>query len=233
MTIKLFHYTATSMGEAILSSSISRGHLKHADGSIRQDLVWFTTDPEPDRHGLTLGTEKLSAQAIAWQERLAQAPLRNARTLNKTEMRLTVDFEESNPWLMSFVEYANRRNEPKQYLRAMGLSCIADETTPRKEYERLRRTAITKENTWWLYFGAVQAGRISAVDFNVAGRFEAYDFETHGRSAMRRYGFVFPSATALQEVADLIPSIHPLERPKAFVFCEGSPRSHYVLNQQR
>ncbi len=210
------------MGEAILSSSISRGHLKHADGSLRQDVVWFTTDPEPDRHGLTLGTETLTARAIAWQERLARAPLRNARTLNKTQMRLTVELDESNPWLMSFVDYASRRKEPKQYVRAMGLSCIVNETTPRKEAERLKRTAITKEATWWLYFGAVPARCITAVDFNVGGRFEPYDFEAHGRAAMRQYGFVFPSPAALHEVEKLIPSSHPLERSKALVFCEES-----------
>lgn len=219
--MKLYHYTSTSLGEAILSDSISQGHLMHSDGTFSQGVVWLTTDPLPYAHGLTLGTEKMDASQIAHQERLAGAPLRNTRTQNKTELRFTVDLDpDATPWLMSFMEYCSV-NESKTWAKSFGLSCLTNlKTASDKELKRLLRHATTKETTWWLSFRPVSTEKIVAVDFNAGSQFVPYDFELHGRSALRRYGFVFPGEACLQQVADLVPAAHPFERPKAFVFCE-------------
>ena len=111
--MKLYHYTATSMGEAILSSGITDGHLMHSDNSLTHNVVWLTTDPRPDGHGLTLGNEKLDSSAIAYQERLAGGPIRNTRTLNKTELRFGVELDpEVSPWLLSFMGFVSVRPRP-------------------------------------------------------------------------------------------------------------------------
>jgi len=45
--MKFYHFTSVSYAETILSMGISRGHVKHGDGSIRNSVVWLTTDPTP------------------------------------------------------------------------------------------------------------------------------------------------------------------------------------------
>lgn len=223
--MKLYHYTASSLGEAILSDAISQGHLMHSDGTMSQGVAWLTTDPSADGHGLTLGTEKMDSSAIAHQERVAGARVRNNRTLDKTQLRLTVELDpDATPWLMSFLDYC-KANEPKAWAKTFGPSCLTDlRTTSEKELKRLLRYATTKEATWWLSFRAVPTERIVAVDFNLGGQFVPYDFELHGREALRSLGFVFPGKAALDEVAELLPSAHAFERPKAFVICEDSTK---------
>jgi len=218
--MKLYHYTAASMGEAILSEGLTKGHLLHGDNTIRQDLVWFTTDPSYEHHGLTLGNEALTPRSIAFQERVSGRPLKNARTLDKTQMRFTVDIDDDSPWLMSFVDYAKRRGESPRYIKSMGASCVLDLSLPPKRYQQLMRSTPTKEDTWWLYFGAVRPQAFRAVDFNVNGVFEPYAFELHGRRALERYGFAAPSATAIAQIPEVVPPAHALEHPKALVFCD-------------
>lgn len=219
--MKLYHYTSVTLGEAILSDAIRHGHLMHSDGTMSQGVVWLTTDPRPHGHGLTLGTEKMDANAIAHQERVAGGPIRNSHTLDKTELRITVELApNATPWLMPFMEYC-KVNEPKGWAKSFGVSCLTNmRTASDKELKRLLRHATTKETTWWLSFNPVATEAFVSVDFNVKGKFEPYDFERHGRTSMHRYGFTFPSPAALAEVAEIIAPSHRFEQPKAFVFCE-------------
>lgn len=229
LAMKLYHYTAASMGEAILTEGLTKGHLLHGDDSIRQDLVWFTTDPSHEHHGLTLGTEALTPRHVAYQQRLSPTPLRNARTLNKTQLRITVEIDDDSPWLMSFVDYAKRRGESPRYIKAMGASCVLDSNLPAKKYQQLLKSTPTKEATWWLYFGAVRPDAVKAVDFNVNGVFEPYSFEAHGRAALERYGFSAPSAAAQAQIPLIVQPAHPLEHPKALVFCEDPDKAPKVV----
>jgi hypothetical protein len=228
--MKAYHYTAVSLSEAILSSSIREGHLMHSDGAMTHNVVWLTTDERPYGHGLTLGSEKLNASQIAHQERVIGGPLRNARTLDKTQLRIGLELDaSSNPGLISFMNYC-KTYESKTFARWMGLSCIVDmNTVPEKELKRLARVAATKESTWWLSFSPVPPETFISVDFNVEGKFAPYDFELHGRRALRRLGFVFPSTRALAEVAELIPRAHRFEMPKAFVFCEDPSKPPKIV----
>jgi hypothetical protein len=228
--MKAFHYTAISLGEAILSSAISQGHLMHSDGAMTHNVVWLTTDPGPYGHGLTLGNERLSAAQIAHEERVVGGPLRNARTLDKTQLRIGVELDaSSNPGLISFMDYC-KANESKAFAKWYGLSCLVDMgSVSDKELKRLARAATTKETTWWLSFSPVSPEAFISVDFSVEGRFEPYDFEQHGRGALRRLGFAFPSMPTLVEVAELIPAAHRFETPKAFVFCEDPNKSPKVV----
>ena len=67
--MKFYHFTSVSYAETILSMGISRGHVKHGDGSIRNSVVWLTTDPDADGHGQTGG----NPAAVMRAHRLAQA----------------------------------------------------------------------------------------------------------------------------------------------------------------
>jgi len=219
--MKLYHYTAVTLGESILSSAISNGHLIHSDNSMSQGVVWLTTEPRPGGHGLTRGDEILDASQRAHQLRAQGGVARNHVTLDKTQLRITVELDpEQDPRLMSFMQYC-KVYESKRFAKVYGLSCLVDvKRLAPKELMRLMKSASTKESTWWLSFNPVRPEAFVSVDFNVKGKFEPYDFERHGREAMRRYGFALPSPKALAEIADIVPAAHRLERPKAFVFCD-------------
>jgi hypothetical protein len=223
--MKLYHYTATSLGESILSSDISKGHLMHSDGRMSQGVVWLTTDPRPGGHGLTLGNERLTQSQVRHLQRVQGGPLRNHLTLDKTQLRITVELDPAQRRnLVAFTDYA-KEYESKEYAKWYGVSCLVDmKSTPDKEIKRLMRVAQTKERTWWLSFGPVSPAEYVGVEFNVKGRFEPYDFERHGREAMREVGFVFPCAETLAEVADIVKPAHALERAKAFVICEDATK---------
>lgn len=220
--MKLYHYTAISLGEAIFSSDISHGHLMHGDGHMTHNVVWLTTDPQPDGHGLTLGKELLTESQRQHMQRVQHGPLRNSRTLDKTQLRFTVELNPDQlPGLMSFISYCEN-NESETFAKVYGLSCVIDmKATSDKELKRLMQSAPTKERTWWLSFRPVMTRALSGVEFNVDGKFEPYDFERHGREAMRQLGFTYPSPAALSEVAEIVQPVNAFERPKAFVFCEN------------
>lgn len=232
--MKLYHFTSVTLGESILSSAITNGHLMHTDNSMSHGVVWLTTDPRPGGHGLLRGNEKLDASQRLHNERATGMQTRNDVTHDKSQLRITVELDpEADPRLMSFMSYC-KTYESKEWAKFYGLSCLVDiRRTPAKELQRLMRTASTKETTWWLSFNPVPTEAFVSVDFNVKGKFEPYDFERHGRAAMRRDGFAFPSPAALAEVAEIVQPLHRFEQPKALVFCEDPDKPPKVAVRGR
>ncbi len=88
--MKFYHFTSVSYAETILSMGISRGHVKHGDGSIRNSVVWLTTDPDADGHGLTTGDKTLTARDMEYLTRVDGVAPKNGIVMNKTRVRLTV-----------------------------------------------------------------------------------------------------------------------------------------------
>ena len=202
--MKLYHYTSISLGEAILSSALSEGHLMHSNGDMSHHVVWLTTDPHPGGHGLTLGNEKLTESQQEHMKRVQRGSVSNNLTQDKTQVRFTVELEPAQlPTLMSFMSYCDTY-ENRLFAKWYGVSCLVDaRTVSEKELKRLMRTAATKERTWWLSFGPVPASAFVKVEFKVKGKYETYDFERHGREAMRHLGFTYPAAAAQAEIQSI------------------------------
>lgn len=220
--MQLFHYTSVPLAESILSSAIRNGHLTRGDGTILQPVVWLTTDPRPMGHGLTTGIEKMNAADIAHSERVQGGPLRNTRTLDKTQVRIAVDLDSTtSPGLMSFRNYANKY-EDKTFAKALGLTTLFNlNQLTDKEIKRLYRTTTTKEATWWLSFDAIFPTSFAKVDFNLNGKFVPYDFEQHGREVMNKVGFAVVSPSALATLSEVLPPEHKFETSKAILICNA------------
>lgn len=221
--MKLYHYTAVTLGETILSSDLSQGHLKHPDNTIQHQVVWLTTDEAPEHHGLLKGNETLTPAQIAYQERVQGGPARNLRTLNKTQLRIGVELDpDAEPGLMSFADWCSRQADPT-YAKRIGLSARVDlRRYTEVQRKKMMKTETTKENTWWLSFTPVKPERFVNVDFNDKGTFVPYDFESHGRAALRRDGIAVVPRPLLDELAQLVPSTHRFETTKALMIC-GEP----------
>ena len=218
--MKLYHYTAVTLGETILSSDLSQGHLKHPDNFIQQQVVWLTTDKSPAHHGLLTGNEVLTTSQIAYQERVQGGPARNQRTLDKTQLRIGVELDpDTEPGLMSFNQWCTMQGEPS-YAKRIGLSARVDlRKYTDAQRKKMMKIEPTKEQTWWLSFTPVQTNKFVSVDFNDNGVFVPYDFESHGRAALRRDGLAVPSRSTLDELAQLVPSTHQFETAKALMIC--------------
>lgn len=217
--MKLYHFTSVAMGEAILASSISEGHLARGDGTMRHRVAWLTTDPYPGGHGLLTGKEVMDESNRAFMKKV-QGELRNNFLQDKTKLRITVDVQ-PGPTLVSFVDYC-KQHEPKGFAKTMGLSTLfkLDKLTD-KEFMRLYRTTKTKEGTWWLSFEPVARSNFTAVHYNAGGnKFVPYDFELHGRAEMVDVGLVAPSAAALAELRLIAPALVAHPHVQAVVFCE-------------
>ena len=218
--MKLFHFTSVSLAEAILSSSISQGHFSHADGTMTRPVVWLTTDPSHQGHGLTTGKELITSGEAKYSERVQGGRLRNTKTLDKTRIRIAVDLDPSTDGsLVSFVDYCGR-NETKFYAKVMGISGLYRlQDLTDKQFLQLKKSSKTKETTWWLRWRPILPETFAAVEYNDGGKFVPYSFEKHGRQAMEDIGFTFVSEPAHNELSEIIPAGNRFELPKALVLC--------------
>lgn len=229
--MKLYHYTAVSMAETILSKGLREGHIKHGDGSMRKQDGWLTTDPHAEGHGLLTGKEQPTDSQLRYMERVQGALPLNGIMFNKTRIRLTFDVPSDSATLMPFVEYYAMRGEKPEEAKLMGLSAYVHNPwqMPAAQRRQLVKTMTTKEQTWWLSFAPVPASAITAVDYNSREGFVPYDFETHGRRPFRDAGLVAPSAATLATLRTLVPTTLPFEVPKAFAFCHNLKHAPAVI----
>lgn len=229
--MKFYHYTAVAPAEAILSKGLSIGHIKHGDGSIRNSVVWLTTDPEADGHGLTTGQELLTASNVAYLTRIHGVAPRNGVTMNKMRIRLTVEASDEGGSLMPFAEYYARRGEKPDEAKLMGLSAYIKNPwqLPLAKRRQLMKTTATKESTWWLSFEPISPEAITRVEFNTPAGFVDYDFEVHGRRPFHDAGMVAPSARTLESLRSLVPCHYRFEKAKVFAFCVKPTDAPFVL----
>lgn len=217
--MKLYHYTSAALAEGILSSSLSHGHLKRFNGKIITPVVWLTSDPNSEGHGLLTGDEKLTKKDVTYMEKV-QGQLKNLTTHNKTQIRITIDIPDDTPTLQSFLEYC-KINEDVKFAKIMGLSCYLDFTSiSDKKLLRAFKTMKTKESTWWLSWVPLSPNLFTAIDFNDAGTFVPYLFETQGREILLDYGLVVVSPNSLQSLAKFEHASHQFGQVKAVVFCD-------------
>ena len=191
------------------------------DGII-SPVVWFTTDPSGEGHGLTNGTETLSDQTMNYSERASGARPKNRRTHDKMKVRLTCDIPDEEMLLLQrFTDYCDGLSDGKAFAKWTGVSCYIDMTkADPKRVKAMMKSQPTKEKTWWISFMPISARFISAVELRGAkGQYHPYDFEGLARPAIEDLGFFSPSAKALRELQKIVTPLHPLGDAKALVFC--------------
>jgi hypothetical protein len=225
-----YHYTSVSLADTILSSGLKHGHMNSLEGLIR-DVVWLTTDPSPDGHGLLNGREKLTASQVAYMQKVQGGPLRNARTTDKTKIRLTVNLPDDELHILqSYVEYCRTREGGEKFAKVMGLSCYFDVgSIEPKRLKALMKSQRTKEKTWWISFAPIPARYIAAVDYRHSDSFRPYSFDQVGRAELEEVGLYAPSSQSLEALQSIVPPSHLFEQTKALVICTAPANNPVVL----
>lgn len=226
----LYHYTSVALAESILTNGgINNGYLARANGEIVKPVVWLTTSPSPEGHGLLTGKETYSDEDIAFLTRVNGEPPRNGITHNKTAVRIAVELPEDTPGLISFNDFCERY-EPKNFARRTGLSVyhkLRDIGTA-EALVRYKHTE-TMEDTWWLSFLPISQHQIVAVEFNLNGEFVPYSFEVHGREPFLNAGFSVVSPNSLSALNEIVKPGHKFDQVKAILLCDTPEREPTVL----
>ncbi|PVZ37342.1 hypothetical protein [Pseudomonas sp. CC120222-01a] len=227
--MKLYHFTSVSLAKAVLSDSLSQGHLDLHTGQIIKGVVWFTSLPFPKGTGVPTESKRISAKQAEKAVRL-QGELRNDLTSDKSKIRFSVDARslsdfkmvDGRPYgLISFDKWCRLVEAPKHWVKYMGLSAMHDiDGLSDDELRRLlKKKDSSKEHTWYLHFGPVQSSLIEAVDFKLGGNYISYDFERHGLEAMSELGIECVAGVAHTQLLEIVKPGHRQEIVHAGVIC--------------
>ena len=108
------------------------------------NAVWFTTEPQPEGHGLgEAGTFTEEMRRVHF-EKFGILPPEGSRFANKKAVRITVVIPSSDRRLVRWLTWGHKHCEPGFY------------------------DALAKGNhhkTWWLYFGIVAPDQFRAIDY--------------------------------------------------------------------
>ncbi len=192
-------------------------------------VLWLTSDPDFNGHGLLTGKERPTDSEKRYLEKVQGGPLKNEVMADKTAIRIHVDIEDDDPMLHSFVDWS-KRNERPGYARIMGLSALYDiKALSDAELQRAYKHAKTKETTWMLYFGNVPPTQISGVSALAGKQFVPYDFERNGRESLRENGLTIVNADSLHRLQDFLPPLYQFDLPKAFCICTDVSDRPFVV----
>lgn len=195
------------------------------DNRILKGVVWLTTSDKSYGHGLTTGDEDLNTAQMKHIERVEGQMPGCKKTADKTQIRLTLDLDiNKTDGLIRFTKYCKTYfPDLKNYAKLYGLSATTDiKNLSNKELTSLLRNSHTMESTWWLCGSAISATKISAIDFWSGKKYVTYGFETHGREAMIKDGFAFPSQSTLNALATIVKPVNSsFEQANARVICSG------------
>jgi hypothetical protein len=234
--MKLFHYTSVPLADTILSSSLKFGHMNLPSGLVR-NVVWLTSDPSSEGHGLTTGQEKnLTESQIRHLEKVQGGPLRNHVMQDKTAIRLTYALPDD--WtaiVQNFVDYCRVNEQDGELVAKMtGLSCYMDvNAADDKRLKRAFKTMKTKEKTWWISFAPIPSDLIVAVDVKTNKGYQPYAFDPHGRIGMANVGLFAPSEATLATLQPLLPGLHQFEIAKARMICTDPAQEPMVAIRGR
>jgi hypothetical protein len=218
--LKLYHFTSVNCAESICYSSLSRGHLRTESGEILHRIVWLTTSPLPEGHGLLTGEEHLTDRQAAYMAKVqGEAILRNRTTTDKTCVRITIDTAKLDDRLIKFSRWARLNGMSSLYISLMGLSAYHDlGSLPDEELRRARRRTKTREDTWYLHFGAIEPQQFLDISYKQSGTYVPYSFEKHGREVAESEGLAYLCEETLQTLREIVHSQYGLDQPKAHVF---------------
>lgn len=229
--MKLFHYTSVPLADTILSSSLKYGHMNTPSGLVR-NVVWLTSAPSSEGHGLTTGQEKkLTESQIRYAEKVQGGALRNHVMQDKTAIRLTYVLPDA--WtaiVQNFVDYCRMNEKDGQLVAKMtGMSCYMDvEAADDKRLKRAFKTMKTKEKTWWISLTPIPSDLIVAVDVKTDKGYQPYSFDPYGRLGMAKVGLFAPSEATLATLQPILPGLHQFEVTKARMICKDPAQEPMV-----
>lgn len=220
--MRMYHYTSARMVDGILRSDLSMGHMNTPDGMLHQ-VVWLTTDPTAEGHGLTNGSELLSDRSMQYLKSVVGERPKNRQTTDKMKVRLTFDIPDAQMYqLIPFKEYCNSQGYGELFSKLTGLSCYID-TKKFRDKQQVKQAAKkipTKEHTWWISFASISSSFVTAVELrDHDGNFRPYAFETLARAALEELGFYSPSTEALAELQSIVAPCHSHGYTKGLVIC--------------
>lgn len=219
--MKLYHYTSVPLAEAIMSTALKHGHMNTMRGIVH-NVVWLTSDPTSEGHGLLTGDEKnLTLGEIQHMEAVQGGPLRNTFMQKKTAVRLTYVLPADWTYIVqNYVEYCRGNEGGELFAKTTGLSCFVDITNASdKRLKSLMKTVKTKEQTWWISFTPIPSAFVAAIDIKTDKGYVPYSFEPYGRRGLEDVGFFCPPPSALQQLQHLLTGLHPFEQANARVLC--------------
>jgi hypothetical protein len=141
----LYHYTCVEYLSGIATTGLRTGDVPTSP-TTGVNAVWFTTDLNPQRHGLSTGGRLTAAERKAYAIAFGKQPHAEAEWPDKTKVRLSADISEDDLALRSWRSWAIENGVTRQWRR------------------HLDKAAGGGSDTWWLYFWTISADRLAAFD---------------------------------------------------------------------
>lgn len=218
--MRFYHYTSASEADGILLSSLCRGHLATPTMEMLKPVVWLTTDPKSEGHGLTNG-DLMSESDARYVERVDGQWPKNLYTTDKTRVRLTYELpSEVCELLIRFTDFCEDYPNGRLFAKSMGISgYVKAEDLDDQEFLQWFKTE-TKESTWWISGKPISTEYVTAVDVkDDIGNFHKYDCEGPIKDALEKQGFMTLTQAATLDIQRVVCAAHPLIFVKPLVFC--------------
>jgi hypothetical protein len=141
----LYHFTSVERLESIRREGLNRGDVptRFKGPLYETSAVWFTTEPQPEGHGLFEAKTLTEEDRRDYFETFGVLPSEGSQYLNKKAVRITVSIPSSDRRLVRWLTWGRKHCEPGLY------------------------DALSKGNhhkTWWLYFGTIAPDQFRAID---------------------------------------------------------------------
>ena len=141
----LYHFTWVEYLDSIKRDGLNRGDVptKLRGPLFETNAVWFTTEPQPEGHGLGEFKILTEEDRKLHFEVFGVLPPEGAVFFDKKAVRITVVIPSNDRRLVRWLTWGHEHCEPGLY------------------------DALSKGNshkTWWLYFGTVAPDQFRAVD---------------------------------------------------------------------
>jgi hypothetical protein len=141
----LYHFTCVEYLESIRRDGLNRGDVptRFKGPLYETNAVWFTTEPQPEGHGLSEAQTLTEEDRRGHFEIFGVLPSEGSGYPNKKAERITVIIPSSDRRLVRWLTWGRKHCEPRLY------------------------DALSKGNhhkTWWLYFGTVAPDQFRAID---------------------------------------------------------------------
>lgn len=214
--MKLYHHTSATLLESILDDALSIGHLTFPDRSIKDGVVWLTSDPLPYHHGLLDGTP-LDADGMEAATRVQGARPTNAATHDKRQVRITVDSQSLSGNCVPFLLWSQSVDPSGAFGQAIGLSAIDGVNgMTDEEVIALAKAGVSREGTWYLMTSPIMPAQFEAIDAFINGAHVPYAFEDHGRASLANHGLIYPDSSVLASLPSIGAPAHPFDRFAVF-----------------
>jgi hypothetical protein len=141
----LYYFACIEYLDSIKRNGLTRGDVptKFKGPLFETNAVWFTTDPQPEGHGLGEAKTLTEEDRRAYFEVFGILRHKGSRIPDKKAVRITVVIPSNDRRLVRWLNWGRKHCEPGLY------------------------DALAKGNlhtTWWLYLGTVSPNRFCYID---------------------------------------------------------------------